>query len=202
MRALIIERFAGRAAVAATNAGDYALNPSLPRLGPDPVPSAVLVPLIDRAQGMTVLLTRRAEDLDHHPGQISFPGGRIEAFDDGPQAAALRETEEEIGLRSEFIDVVGRLADYETGTGFRIVPLVAVVRTGFTLRPSPAEVAEVFEVPLAFVLDSANHVRESAVFRGVERYFYVLPYEERRIWGATAGLLVNLAHRLNTPTGE
>ena len=202
MRALVIERFADPTSALATSAGDFALNPSMPRLGPEAVPSAVLVPLIDRAQGMTVLLTQRAEDLDQHPGQISFPGGRIEEIDHGPQAAALRETEEEIGLRSEFIDVVGRLADYETGTGFCIVPVVAVVRPGFKLQPSPAEVAEVFEVPLAFVLDSANHVRESAVLRGVERYFYVLPYEDRRIWGATAGLLVDLAHRLNTPPDE
>ena len=161
------------------------------------MPAAVLVPLVDRPEGMTVLLTRQAETLPDHAGQISFPGGRIAPGDDGPVAAALRETAEEIGLGAEFITVAGRLDTYETGTGFSIEPIVGLVRTGFTLTPAPAEVAEVFEVPLAFVADSTNHLRESAVLGGVERSFYVLRYENWRIWGITAGLLVQLAGKLS-----
>lgn len=200
MRALITERFAAPVSASPDGgAGDYALNPDMPKRSKALIPSAVLVPLVDRPQGMTVILTQRAETLPDHPGQISFPGGRVEPGDQGPEATALRETREEIGLDAAYIQVVGRMADYETGTGFCIVPVVAVVRVGFALTPEPAEVAEVFEVPLAFVLDAANHVRESATFRGVERHFFVLPYQDRRIWGATAGLLVQLAYRLETP---
>ena len=202
MRELIFRRFAEGPGSLGPVGGDFVLNPAFPKTENALTPSAVLVPLVDRPDGMTVLLTQRAAGLADHPGQIAFPGGRVEESDDGPVATALREAQEEIGLGPEFVEVAGRLADYETATGFCVVPVVGVVRPGFTLQPSAAEVAEVFEVPLAFVLDSANHVRESAVLGGVERYFYVLPYEDRRIWGATAGLLVDLAHRLNTPLCE
>ncbi len=199
MRALITERFAAPLSGSPEGgAGDYTLNPDMPKRPQALIPSAVLVPLVDRPGGMTVILTQRADTLPDHAGQISFPGGRVEPDDQGPEATALRETQEEIGLDPSFIQVVGRMADYETGSGFCIVPVVALVREGFSLTPEPAEVVEVFEVPLAFVLDAANHVRESALFRGVQRHFFVLPYQDRRIWGATAGLLVQLAHRLGT----
>ena len=201
MRELIFKRFSEGPGFQGAVGGDFVLNSSFPKAENGLTPSAVLVPLVDRPDGMTVLLTQRAADLADHPGQIAFPGGRVEDPDDGPVATALRETQEEIGLGPEFVEVVGRLADYETATGFCVVPVVGVVRPGFTLQPSAAEVAEVFEVPLAFVLDSANHVRESAVLRGHEAHYYVLPYENWRIWGVTAGLLVDLARCLNAPSG-
>jgi 8-oxo-dGTP pyrophosphatase MutT (NUDIX family) len=201
VRELINERFAEGPNSLGQVGGDFVLNPSFPKAENGLIPSAVLVPLVDRPDGMTVLLTQRAADLADHPGQIAFPGGRVEESDDGPVATALRETHEEIGLGSEFVEVVGQLADYETATGFCVVPVVGVVRPGFTLQPSAAEVAEVFEVPLAFVLDSANHVRESTVLRGHAAHYYVLPYQNWRIWGVTAGLLVDLARRLIAPRG-
>ena len=201
MRELITERFSASQDSEGASGGAFALNSNFLRAPDGLTPSAVLVPLVDRPDGMTVLLTQRAAHLSDHPGQIAFPGGRTEDSDDGPVATALRETQEEIGLSAEFIQVVGRLANYETATGFRIVPVVGLVRTGFTLQPSADEVSEVFEVPLAFVLDSANHVRERAVLRGREAHYYVMPFENWRIWGVTAGLLVDLAKRLNAPSG-
>ena len=157
------------------------------------VPAAVLVPLVERPEGMTVLLTRRAEHLNDHPGQVSFPGGRIESFDKDEIAAALRETEEEIGLDRAHIEVVGCLDDCLTGTGFRVTPVVGLVVPPFTLTLDSSEVAEAFEVPLSFVLDADNHQRRSAVRPdGDRREFYVLPWPENHIWGATARMLVNL----------
>ena len=223
-------------------------------------PAAVLVPLIDRTDGMTVLLTQRTEHVGDHAGQISFPGGRIEPHDTDPEAAALRETEEEIGLAPDRIEVIGRLNGYEMTTGFRVIPVVGLIRPPLSLKLDSFEVAEVFEVPLAFILDPANHARQrrihpvlppSAVMlrrtgrssdlacrttpeggrakvalaaaratkdgrtgrssdlalpagagfakagateggEGVERRDYVLSYEGRYIWGATAGMLINL----------
>lgn len=177
--------------------GDDDLNPGA-EMGRDrpPVPAAVLVPLVDRQEGMTVLLTRRTEHLDDHAGQISFPGGRIEAGDDGAVAAALRETEEEIGLDRRFVEVVGRLDTYRTVTGFAVLPVVGVVAPGFSLRLDRFEVAEAFEVPFDFVVDPANHRRHTGVIRGVERHWYAIPYGERYIWGATAGMLVDLSQKL------
>ena len=159
--------------------------------------AAVLAPLVERAEGLTVLLTRRADHLAHHPGQISFPGGRLEPDDGSPEEAALRETEEEIGLHRSHIEIIGRLDPYVTRTGFHITPVVGLVRPPFELIPDPFEVAEVFEVPLAFLLDPANHQRHSRVHKGRERQFYAMPYGERYIWGATAGMLVNLYDRLS-----
>ncbi|MBM3510582.1 MAG: CoA pyrophosphatase [Alphaproteobacteria bacterium] len=180
--------------------GDWDLNPDVRGLlrerFPSFKPAAVLVPIVEHASGATVLLTQRTAHLADHAGQISFPGGRVEPVDRDAVETALRETEEEIGLTRDFVDVAGRLDTYETGTGFSITPVVGVVRPGFVIAPDSFEVAEVFEVPLAFVLDPANHQRGTREFRGVERKFYVLPYESRYIWGATAGMLVNLAHRL------
>jgi 8-oxo-dGTP pyrophosphatase MutT (NUDIX family) len=159
-------------------------------------PAAVLVPVIDRPHGLTVLFTLRRDDLNSHPGQIAFPGGRVDDSDDGPLAAALREAEEEVGLPAASAEPLGFLDAYQTGTGYRIVPVVALVDAAFMPRPAPAEVADVFEVPLAFLLDPANHQRDSAVWRGARRWFYVMPYGEHRIWGATAGMVRNLYERL------
>lgn len=157
-------------------------------------PAAVLIAIVARDDpGPTVLLTQRTAHLRDHAGQISFPGGRTEAIDDGPVATALREAEEEVGLAPERVDVLGFLPTYDTITGFRVQPVVGWVRPPAFFRPDPVEVAEVFEVPLAFVLDPANHERRAGERAGVRREFYVLPYRDRFIWGATAGMLVNLA---------
>ncbi|BAE52963.1 NTP pyrophosphohydrolase including oxidative damage repair enzyme [Paramagnetospirillum magneticum AMB-1] len=160
-------------------------------------PAAVLVPLVERAEGLTVMLTKRTAHLAHHPGQISFPGGRLEPEDQGDFATcALRETEEETGLSRHLVRLLGRLDDYATGTGFIITPLVGVIDPPFTLAPDSFEVAEVFEVPLAFVLDQANHQLQSREVRGFQRPFWALTWEDRLIWGATAGILVNLSEVL------
>lgn len=162
-----------------------------------PVPAAVLVPLVERDDGWTVLLTQRTAHLAHHPGQISFPGGRQEEADTDPTAAALRETEEEIGLGADAIHIVGTLDDYVTITGFQIVPVVGLVTPPFTLSPDSFEVKEVFEVPLAFFLDPSNHQRHSRTMpNGDTRYFYAMPYRDYYIWGATAAILVNLYEAL------
>ena len=171
--------------------GDHVVDPSM-RLKETLRPAAVLVPLVDHPSGMTVMLTQRTDHLDHHAGQISFPGGRIETEDRNAVAAALRETEEEVGVPESHIEVIGRLDDYATGTGFVVAPVVGMIQPPYPTDADTFEVAEVFEVPLAFVLDPENHRRESRVFRGIERHFYVLPYADRYIWGATAAMLVNL----------
>ncbi|MBY0430616.1 MAG: CoA pyrophosphatase [Rhodospirillales bacterium] len=161
------------------------------------VPAAVLVPLVERASGLMVLLTRRTAHLANHAGQISFPGGRIEDQDQGdPIRAALRETQEEVGLASGHIRLLGRLDEYVTVTGFSVSPVVAAVRPPFDLKPDPFEVAEVFEVPLTFILDPANHRRHSRMVDGRERFYYAMPYGEHYIWGATAGMLINLYEAL------
>jgi len=171
--------------------GDFQTEPSLP-VRDDLRAAAVLVPLVDRPEGMSVLLTLRNASLPHHAGQISFPGGRIEDGDATAAETALRETEEEIGLPRDSIEIVGRLDDYITGTGFLVAPIVGLIRPPYALRPDPSEVDAVFEVPLAFFLDPANHRRESRVFDGVERRFYAMPYGDKYIWGATAAMLMNL----------
>lgn len=155
--------------------------------------AAVLVPLIDRVEGLNLLLTQRTAHLAAHAGQIAFPGGRLEQTDADAIAAALRETEEEIGLPRHHIEIVGRLDDYLTRTGFRVAPVVGIVRPPFTTRPDPGEVADIFEVPLAFLLDPANRRRNFSEFRGAMRQFWSFPYGERNIWGATAGMIVNLS---------
>lgn len=159
-------------------------------------PAAVLFPIVLHPAGLTVLLTQRTAHLRDHAGQISFPGGRVEADDLSPTHTALRETEEEIGLSREHIEIAGFLPEYRTGTGFCVTPVVALVRPPFTLQPDPFEVAEIFEVPLAFLLDPANHQRHSLHYRGALRNYFAMPYGDYFIWGATAGMIRSLSERL------
>ncbi|HET7887033.1 MAG TPA: CoA pyrophosphatase [Bradyrhizobium sp.] len=161
-------------------------------------PAAVLIPVIDRPQP-TVLLTQRAAHLNDHAGQISFPGGKIDAADATPLDAALREAEEEVGLARPFIDPIGYLDLYGTSFGFRILPTVARVEPGFELRINTSEVDDAFEVPLSFLMNPVNHQLHSKEFRGMERYYYAMPYGERYIWGATAGILRVLYQRIFAP---
>lgn len=180
-----------RDANGADTRGDHDLNgDKAPRL--DLRPAAVLVPLVERPEGFTVILTQRTADLPSHAGQVAFPGGRTQAEDADAIATALRETEEEIGLPPRQVEVLGDLDLYITGTGFAVTPIVGVIEPPIELRPDPREVADIFEVPLAFFMDPANHELRSAVWQGRERRFYVMPYENRYIWGATAGMLKNL----------
>jgi 8-oxo-dGTP pyrophosphatase MutT (NUDIX family) len=161
-------------------------------------PAAVLIPVVGHAEP-TVLLTQRAAHLNDHAGQISFPGGKIDATDASPLDAALREAEEEIGLGREFIDPIGYLDLYATGFGFRILPTLARIKPGFKLRINEAEVDDAFEVPLAFLMDPANHQLHAKEFRGMERSYYAMPFAERYIWGATAGILRVLYERIYLP---
>jgi 8-oxo-dGTP pyrophosphatase MutT (NUDIX family) len=177
--------------------GDHDLNPDMTSPPSTALrPAAVLVPLVDHVGGMSVLLTLRTAHLSAHAGQISFPGGRIEEDDPDAVAAALRETEEEVGLMRDRVSVIGRLDTYVTGTGFEITPIVGIVAPPFALAIDPFEVAEAFEVPLAFILDRRNHQRIERAVGARSRSFFVLPFEGRNIWGATAGILVNLAEVL------
>ncbi len=158
--------------------------------------AAVLVGLLERDGELHVLLTQRSEELPTHAGQIAFPGGKIDAGDAGPVACALRETFEETGVSPEFVEPAGFLDVYQTGTGFRIVPVVGLLRPGFALVPEPGEVSEIFDVPLAHFMEPANHLRHSRVWQGRERQHYAMPYGERYVWGATAGMLRNLHDRI------
>ena len=175
--------------------GDHDLNPAFPRAGARRS-AAVLVPIVERAGGHTVLLTRRSEHLHDHPGQVSFPGGRLDDTDSGPIDAALRETAEEIGLGREHVELAGLLDGYETVTGYGVTPVVGFIRPGFTLTLDAFEVAEAFEVPLAFFLDEASRRVRSHLRDGRRRYFYAFEYGDRYVWGATAGMLVNLQRRM------
>lgn len=170
-------------------AGDLVLPPPRDTL----ISAAVLVPLVNHAAGLTILLTQRTDHLLNHAGQISFPGGRIESADLSPEVAALREAEEEIGLSPASVELLGRLDDYVTVTGFHVVPVVGLVQPPLDLSPDPFEVAEIFELPLRIVLDPANHLRRSRLTdAGAERWFYAIEHEDRTIWGATAAMLINL----------
>jgi len=161
-----------------------------------PIRAAVLVALVQRPAGLTLLLTRRTAHLSSHAGQIAFPGGRSEDVDASPTMTALREAQEEVGLAPEHVEVIGSMPDYHTGTGYIVTPIVALVAPPFSLRADPAEVAEIFEVPLAFLMDGAHHQRLSAELPSGRRSFYAMPYEKFFIWGATAGMLRNLFHFL------
>ena len=162
--------------------------------GDAPMAAAVLVPVTDRPRP-GVILTQRTETMRRHAGQVAFPGGRIDPGEDAV-TAAVREAEEEIALPRDLVRVVGEADQYRTGTGFSITPVLAVVPPDLPLVPSEVEVADVFEVPLDFLLDPANHGTASAVWQGEERRFYEIRWEDRRIWGATAGMIVNLSRRL------
>ena len=179
--------------------GDHRLNEPLPgeiALIPSPARhAAVLAPIVAHDGGATLLLTQRAAALRDHSGQIAFPGGKIEPGE-SPLDAALREAEEEIGLSRDTIEILGCLDPYQTSTGFRVFPLVGLVRPPLALTVNGAEVDEVFETPLAFLMNAANHQRERRQWQGRERQFYAMPYQNRYIWGATAGMIRNLYERL------
>ncbi len=157
--------------------------------------AAVLIAVTDRDEP-GVILTQRPDTMRRHPGQIAFPGGRIDPDDDGPVAAALREAEEEIALPRRLVSVVGAAEGYRTGTGYHVTPIIGVIPPDLLLVPSEAEVAAVFEVPLSFLLDLANHASASAMWQGRERHYYEINWQDRRIWGATAAIIVNLSRRL------
>ncbi len=164
----------------------------------DPRDAAVLVPIVAHTSGTTVLLTQRTWHLRHHSGQVAFPGGRIESGDPSPVEAALREAYEEVGLEASRVEVIGCLPEYLTGTGFRVTPVVGLVAPGFDLRPDPSEVEQVFEVPLAFLMDPRHHQRRRVSMDAGERHFFAMPYrppgaaDDHFIWGATAAMLRNL----------
>ena len=162
-------------------------------------PAAVLLLVVNHAEP-TVVLTQRTSHLAHHAGQIAFPGGRREGGDETPERTALREAQEEIGLESARVELLGRLPEYRTSTGFAVTPVVGWVEPPLSYRPDPHEVAEVFEVPLEFLLDPRNHRYESAFYRGRMRHYWAMPYGERFIWGATAGMLVTFQRLIRGQT--
>jgi 8-oxo-dGTP pyrophosphatase MutT (NUDIX family) len=164
---------------------------------PEQRPAAVLAPIIKRASGWTMLFTERAKETPAHPGQISFPGGRVQESDQSAVETALRETLEEIGLERRFIEPLGAWDRYDTITGFRVTPIAALVEPGFELKLDPREVASVFEAPLDFLFDPANHEVRQAQYKGRTRQYYVMPYNSHFIWGATAGMVRALYERLN-----
>jgi 8-oxo-dGTP pyrophosphatase MutT (NUDIX family) len=179
--------------------GDHILNPDfLVRLNSTPLrEAAVLIPVVDRPGGAAVILTKRAEALRKHSGQISFPGGTIDPEDGSPEAAAIREAHEEIGLEPEVIETLARLPTYVAGTGFLITPVLALVRPDYFLTINPDEVDMAFEVPFSFVMDPNNYKPGSRVWNGKEHFFYTITFEQYRIWGITAGILRVLSERLH-----
>jgi 8-oxo-dGTP pyrophosphatase MutT (NUDIX family) len=180
--------------------GDHRFNPDHPRLThTKPLRNAaVLIPVVDHEGDTTVLLTKRAEKLRSHSGQVAFPGGTIDPTDPSPEAAALRETYEEIGLGQDRIEIIGRMPDYVAGSGYRIAPVLGIVQPGFSLMLNSDEVDAAFEVPLRFLMDPANHKRDSRIWNDLEWFFYDMPYGDRRIWGVTAGIIRTLYERLYT----
>lgn len=175
--------------------GDHDLNPDMmPKL--PLTAAAVLVPLMERTEGLTILLTQRTEHLAEHAGQVAFPGGRVDPGDADAIATALREAEEEIGLARRLVEPIGQLDTYVTRTGYEVTPVVGLVQPRFELVLNPLEVADAFELPLSYLLDEANRRMESRIYNGIERHFWTVPWENHFIWGATAGMLVNLAEIL------
>jgi 8-oxo-dGTP pyrophosphatase MutT (NUDIX family) len=192
-RTWLAERLSRPAPASARNLSD---GYRLPGREGQPTPAAVLVPFVNRPEGLAVLFTERSADLLDHAGQISFPGGRVEPDDVDIDAAALREAEEEIGLARDRVSVLGRLADYETVTGYRVTPVVGWLEPPFSVKPDPIEVADIFEVPLAFLLDPANQQRHFRMLGEIRRDYFAIPYRERYIWGATAAMLMILDRTL------
>jgi 8-oxo-dGTP pyrophosphatase MutT (NUDIX family) len=177
--------------------GDFDLDPeSRPTELRALTPAAVLAPIVRRPEGWTLLLTQRAETMPTHAGQVAFPGGRVQPEDAGPVETALREAEEEVGVSRRLFRPIGGIDPWETGTGYRITPIVAFIEPGFTLRPDPREVAAVFETPLEFLFNPANHETREGEFRGQKRTYYAMPHNGRFIWGATAGMIRALYERL------
>ncbi|WP_299474644.1 CoA pyrophosphatase [uncultured Roseibium sp.] len=172
--------------------GDHILNPDLPpyaRWEGPPREAAVLIGIVERSDGPSVVLTQRTGHLKSHAGQVAFPGGKIDATDNGPVEAALREADEEIGLAPKQVEPLGNLAPYLTGSGYRVIPVVGAIRDPIAFRPNPDEVDDVFEVPLSFLMNPANHQKLSREWQGKRRYFYAMPFGERYIWGVTAGII-------------
>lgn len=173
--------------------GDHRWNPGHPRLQDlwklKIRDAAVLIPLVERTGEATMILTKRTEALRSHSGQVAFPGGRIDETDATPEFAALRETDEEIGIRPDQVEVIGRMPDYVSGSGFRIAPIIGVIQPGFVLDVNEDEVEAVFEVPLSFLADPKNHTQGSREWNGLEWKFYDMPYAGQRIWGVTAGII-------------
>ena len=201
----VLERFASRADLFAAIGGDQALNPGHPGIVKERKfkPAAVLIPVIDRGGEATILLTQRTEHLSSHSGQVAFPGGKIDPGE-SPEAAALREAEEEVGLDRSQVDVIGTFGDYYSGSGYRISPVVGMVRGNPHLTINHDEVAAAFEVPLSFLMNQKNHARESRYWEDKKVFYYVMPYPddgvdppvERRIWGVTAGIIRMVQERL------
>ena len=178
--------------------GDHWLNPGFRHeiVRPGLRDAAVLIPVVDHGPEASVILTQRAAALRSHSGQIAFPVGRIDPEDGTPETAALRETREEIGLGPDRIELIGRLPDYVAGSGYRIAPVLGIVRPGFHLELNPDEVDAAFEVPLSFLMNPANHRRNSRKWDNLERHFYEMPFGDRHIWGVTAGIIRILYERL------
>ncbi|MGB7287423.1 MAG: CoA pyrophosphatase, partial [Salaquimonas sp.] len=165
------------------------------------IPAAVLVPIVKRADELTVVLTKRTERLNSHSGQIAFAGGKIDAEDASPVAAALREAEEEIGLHADKVEVLGTMPEYLSGSGYRITPVIALIENNMQLTPNPDEVEYIFEVPLAFLMDSDNHKLGSRMFNGNRRYYLEMPFGKHYIWGVTAGMIKIFQQRLSHAAG-
>jgi 8-oxo-dGTP pyrophosphatase MutT (NUDIX family) len=187
---------------AAHQRSDDDLNPDARMIpaGEEPKPAAVLVPLVPRPGGLNMLLTQRQPHLSRHAGQVAFPGGRIDAGDSGVIGAALRETAEETGIDPAFIEPLGFLDTYLTSTNYRVMPVVALLRQGFSLVPQEDEVAEIFEVPLDFLMNPTHHERHSREWQGRQRFYYAMPWQGRYIWGATAGMIRNMYSLLYEPS--
>ena len=199
-----LRRFAARDAAFDTAGGDHVLNPGLDADYRPPKAAAVLIPVIDRPEGASVLLTLRTEHLSSHKGQIAFPGGKIDDTDASPEAAALREANEEVGLDAAHVEVLGRFAPYLSRTGFEVAPVAAVVRPDASLEANPDEVADIFEVPLGYLMDGRLHQKRSLMWKERERHFWAMPWRDeagkravdRPIWGLTAGIIRMVYERL------
>ncbi len=180
--------------------GDYHMNPDFRDwvVSDAAVNAAVLIGMVERQEGVCVVLTKRAERLTSHSGQVAFPGGKIDAEDGSPEAAAMREAEEEIGLENRHVDILGRLPDYYSGSGFRIAPILAIIDPAASISANLDEVDYVFEVPLAFLMNSDNHKTGSRMFDGSERFYLEMPYKEHFIWGVTAGIIRVMHDRVFT----